>query len=100
MTFNDYTFVFYLPVHSIDLDYVEGDFPTSDLRPASPGGAFGGAGTSGFGGVASAGGFGGDTSNLFQHHFGGIFNEAFSPFNGFGGFGLGSFNNYKPWYKG
>lgn len=72
----------YLPA---DLDYVEGDFPTSNLRPAA---------------VPSAGGFNDDA--FFQQHFGGIFGgNVFNPFNNFGGVGFGSFNGgYKPWYKG
>lgn len=66
-----------------DLDYVEGDFPTSNLRPAA----------------ASAGGF--DDDAFIQQHFGGFFNgNNFNPFNGFGGIGFGSFGGYKPWYKG
>lgn len=68
----------------IDLDYVEGDFPTSNLRPAV---------------APSSAGF--DDDSLFQHHFGGFFNgNIFNPFNNFGGVGFGSFGGYKPWYKG
>lgn len=72
------------------LDYVEGDFPAPNSRPAA---------------IPASSEFGDDTSNLFQHHFGGIFNgDIFNPFNSFGGIGFGTFNNgfsnFKPWYKG
>lgn len=75
----------YLP--QTDLDYVEGDFPSPNLRPAP---------------VPAAGGFGEDPSSIFQHHFGGFFGgNVFNPFENFGGLGgFGPFGNYKPWYKG
>lgn len=76
----------FLPAN-VDLDYVEGDFPTSNLRPAAN---------------PAANGFSDDTSDILQHHFGGFFDgNFFNPFNSFGGIGFGSsFNGYKPWYKG
>lgn len=75
----------FLPAQA-DLDYVEGDFPTSNLRPAA---------------IPPSGGFGADPSDIFQQNFGGFLNgNFFNPFHGFGGAGFGSFNNYKPWYKG
>lgn len=81
-------FCSFLPAQT-DLDYVEGDFPTSNLRPA---------------GIPASNGFDDGSSDLFQHHFGNIFNgNIFNPFNSFGsagGVGFGAFNNYKPWYKG
>lgn len=70
------------------MDYVEGDFPTPNLRPAA---------------VPSSSAFD-DPSDIFQQHFGGFFGggggNVFNPFNNFGGIGFGPFNNYKPWYKG
>ena len=74
-------------MNKTDLDYVEGEFPTRNLQP-SP--------------VPSGGSFGEDTSDLFQHHFGGFFGgNAFNPFGNFGGIGFGpGFGAYKPWYKG
>lgn len=72
----------------LDLDYVEGDFPTPNLRPAP---------------VPSSGGFGDGQSNFFQHNFGGFGfgGNIFNPFDNFGGFGFGGpFTNFKPWYKG
>lgn len=81
------TIVLSLCLPQIDLDYVEGDFPTPNLRPVP---------------VPSSGGFGEDPSNIFQQHFGGFFGgNVFNPFENFGGLGgFGPFGNYKPWYKG
>jgi hypothetical protein len=71
------------------VDYVGSDFGAPVARqPAQP--------------VPS--GFGDDQSNIFQHQFGGFFGpDFFNPFgnnNNFNGFNFGSFNNFKPWYKG
>lgn len=74
----------------IDLDYVEGDFPSSNLRPGAVA-------------VPSASGFDDGNTDLFNQHFNGFFNgggNVFNPFNNFGSIGFGGFNNYKPWYKG
>jgi hypothetical protein len=70
------------------LDYVEGDFPASNLRPAA---------------IPSSGEFGGDDSLDPFQHFGGFFGaggNVFNPFGNFGGIGFGPINSYKPWYKG
>lgn len=73
--------------HHLDLDYVEGDFPAPSSRPASQ---------------PLPAGFGESSADPFQQHFGGFFGQNFfNPFNNnFGDINFGSFQNYRPWYKG
>ncbi|CAO1408001.1 unnamed protein product [Diamesa tonsa] len=77
----------------LNVDYIEGNFPSERKIPSYPEPQFPS---------------GADQSNLFQHHFGDLFNTGgfFAPFgsgsfgNGFGGFNFNGFSGYKPWWKG